>query len=399
MANKKISALTSATLPLAGTEVLPIVQSSTTNNISVNSLAAGNLKSQSTTGVLQVSGPSAGTTRVMTVPDANFTAARTDAGQTFTGNQQINGLVSLSTSPSAWQSNWSVLEFPGVQNIAVRYGVTWVNQNAYINSGGAWTYGTSSTAAQLQVGAGTLDLNVAVSGTAGNAITWITGVHIGNTGGVSVGNTTDPGASNLSVTGNILGGSGKSFIANGNRTYYSAAGFWDDTVQGNACGIGCFGGPAVGPLNGSGSATDNTVNLGSATYRWKTVYAGTSTINTSDANEKQDIVSLDDAELAVAKQIKSLIKKFKFKDAVEQKGSNARIHFGVIAQEIESAFAAQNLDASKYGLFCKDEWYEVDGKTMDENMKPYTANTNLAVKKTRLGVRYEELFAFVIAAM
>ena len=204
MANKKISALTSATLPLAGTEVLPIVQSSTTNNISVNSLAAGNLKSQSTTGVLQVSGPSAGTTRVMTVPDANFTAARTDAGQTFTGNQQINGLVSLSTSPSAWQSNWSVLEFPGVQNIAVRYGVTWVNQNAYINSGGAWTYGTSSTAAQLQVGAGTLDLNVAVSGTAGNAITWITGIHIGNTGGVSVGNTTDPGTGNLSVNGNIV---------------------------------------------------------------------------------------------------------------------------------------------------------------------------------------------------
>lgn len=45
------------------------------------------LKSTSTTGQLQITGPSAGTTRTMTVPDANFTAARTDAAQTFTGNQ------------------------------------------------------------------------------------------------------------------------------------------------------------------------------------------------------------------------------------------------------------------------------------------------------------------------
>jgi hypothetical protein len=98
LADKKISALTAATLPLAGTEVLPIVQSSTTDNITVNNLAAGNLKSQSTTGVLQVSGPAAASTRVMTTPDANFTAARTDAGQTFTGNQNVTGVVAVTSS-------------------------------------------------------------------------------------------------------------------------------------------------------------------------------------------------------------------------------------------------------------------------------------------------------------
>ena len=41
MTNKKISALTSATVPLAGTEVLPIVQSGATVNVSVNNLTAG----------------------------------------------------------------------------------------------------------------------------------------------------------------------------------------------------------------------------------------------------------------------------------------------------------------------------------------------------------------------
>jgi len=41
MTNAKISALTSATTPLAGTETLPVVQSSTTKQISVANLTAG----------------------------------------------------------------------------------------------------------------------------------------------------------------------------------------------------------------------------------------------------------------------------------------------------------------------------------------------------------------------
>lgn len=41
MADKKISALTAATTPLAGTEVLPIVQSGATVKVSVASLTAG----------------------------------------------------------------------------------------------------------------------------------------------------------------------------------------------------------------------------------------------------------------------------------------------------------------------------------------------------------------------
>lgn len=41
MADKKISALPASTTPLTGTEVLPIVQSSTTKQVSVNDLTAG----------------------------------------------------------------------------------------------------------------------------------------------------------------------------------------------------------------------------------------------------------------------------------------------------------------------------------------------------------------------
>ena len=56
MANSKISALTSATTPLAGTETLPIVQSSTTKQVSVANLTAGRAVSVSS---LSVSGTGA----------------------------------------------------------------------------------------------------------------------------------------------------------------------------------------------------------------------------------------------------------------------------------------------------------------------------------------------------
>jgi hypothetical protein len=90
MANTKISALTSATTPLAGTEVLPIVQSSTTVKVATDDLTVRNVRANATTGILQVTGPAAASTRVMTVPNANFTAARTDAAQSFTGDQTLS---------------------------------------------------------------------------------------------------------------------------------------------------------------------------------------------------------------------------------------------------------------------------------------------------------------------
>lgn len=89
MADTKISALTSATTPLTGTEVLPIVQSGTTVKVANNDLRPKQIQSNATSGVMQIVGPAAAATRVMTIPDANFTAARTDAAQTFTGTQTV----------------------------------------------------------------------------------------------------------------------------------------------------------------------------------------------------------------------------------------------------------------------------------------------------------------------
>lgn len=122
MADKKISALTAATTPLAGTEVLPIVQSGATVKVTVQDLNPQNLKSNATSGVMQVAGPASASTRVMTIPDANFTAARTDAAQSLTGDQTLStgnlvfgttlkgltGAATIICKSSAAGTNWSV---------------------------------------------------------------------------------------------------------------------------------------------------------------------------------------------------------------------------------------------------------------------------------------------------
>lgn len=129
------------------------------------------------------------------------------------------------------------------------------------------------------------------------------------------------------------------------------------------------------------NSADNVSNLGTAALRWATVYAGTGAINTSDANEKQDVQAIDATERLVAQDIKALLKRFRFKDAVADKGDSARLHMGAIAQDVAAAFTSRGLDPHRYALFCEDTWQEGDQT------------------KTRKGLRYDELLCFVMAAI
>jgi len=136
--------------------------------------------------------------------------------------------------------------------------------------------------------------------------------------------------------------------------------------------------------------------------RWSVIYSATALINTSDGTLKTIIGSIDDAEKRVAQRIKLGIKKFKFNDSIAEKGDAARIHWGVIAQDIKAAFEAEGLNAEQYAMFCADTWFEKDGqKVLDEFGEIMTSGDcpDGATKITRLGVRYEELLTFIIASM
>ena len=143
------------------------------------------------------------------------------------------------------------------------------------------------------------------------------------------------------------------------------------------------------------SAQDALANLGAAGLRWNNVYAANGSIITSDEREKQQVRDLSDKEKVVATKLKGMIKAFKFNSAVQSKGSNARWHFGVIAQEVRSAFESEGLIGEEYGMFCYDEWEETP------EIKDSNGNITQEYKPAgnRYGVRYEELLAFILGAL
>ena len=145
---------------------------------------------------------------------------------------------------------------------------------------------------------------------------------------------------------------------------------------------------------------DDDMTLGSPSNRWEEVYAAAPTINTSDEREKQDIEFLSDAELRVAHR---LMKKFRFRHAVAKKGDDARIHVGAIAQEVKSAFEAEGLDGFRYGVLCYNEWADDYRPVMavNEDGEEYDTGERKLVKAadSRYGLRYEEMFAFIISAL
>ena len=268
--------------------------------------------------------------------------------------------VGVGVTPSAWttSSNTKALQLSYGAVSTSTNNMTMV-QNGYFN-GSNWIYLYNNNSTLYNQGSGSHIWYNAASGTAGNAITYTQAMTLDASGVLSV----PAGVKPYQLIGSAVA----------NNISWDGAQFYPQS--------------------------DNTNSNGYPGKRWTVIYAANGTINTSDANQKQDIAELDSIEKLVAIRIKSLIKKYRFKDAVVKKGDDARIHVGAIAQEIAAAFVAEGLDPTRYGLFCSDTWYEVDGKMSDDLINnPYTAETEGAVECTQLGLRYDELLAFVIAAL
>jgi hypothetical protein len=106
---------------------------------------------------------------------------------------------------------------------------------------------------------------------------------------------------------------------------------------------------------------DNTQNLGNATFRFGTVYAGTGSINTSDENDKTNIRDLTDAETAVAVALASKVQIWQWKDSIVAKGVDAaRLHGGLTAQTVRDTFIAGGLEPFRYGCVGFDALTKVE---------------------------------------
>ena len=109
----------------------------------------------------------------------------------------------------------------------------------------------------------------------------------------------------------------------------------------------------VNACDETGNFDDDLHDIGQSSVRWDNIFATGGVTTTSDQNEKQDIANLTAKELKVANKLSALFKTYRWKDRVVEKGDKARTHSGIIAQDIQSAFSAEGLDASNYGMFCR----------------------------------------------
>lgn len=148
-------------------------------------------------------------------------------------------------------------------------------------------------------------------------------------------------------------------------------------------------------VDGSGHTrpgADNTYNLGLSSFRWAQIYAAIGTINTSDERAKQDIEAVPDEWLDAWGEVEWL--RYKFRDAVEEKGTAARWHIGLVAQRVRDIFAARGLDAMEIGLLCYDEWEEqrepvfVEGVVGTKVIPAGTEDVKVGTREIILG--YEE---------
>ena len=88
------------------------------------------------------------------------------------------------------------------------------------------------------------------------------------------------------------------------------------------------------------------------TWTW----SGTACQITSDKRLKQQITKIDNALLDAWQDVEPV--QFKYNDAVNEKGDNARLHTGYVVQQINEACQKHDVNISDYGLYCHEEYPE-----------------------------------------
>jgi hypothetical protein len=137
--------------------------------------------------------------------DANGFVVYDDTAGAYRTIIDSSGNLGLGVTPSAWNGVFRAIEggSASAKGCAVIFNntnqQTMLSANAYFDS--SFKYGVNGTAAYYSIEVGAHKWFTAPSGTAGNAISFTQALTLHASGGLSLGNTTDYGAGNLSVTG------------------------------------------------------------------------------------------------------------------------------------------------------------------------------------------------------
>lgn len=227
--------------------------------------------------------------------------------------------------------------------------------------------------------------------------------YLATTGGtvsgtLTLSRTTDAGATSTTMPALVVGGtSAQKHIAIDNDEIMAvAANNAVGTLYINNDGGAVYvGSGTVGVYLDNSAAfrprTTKKLTLGASSYLWTTVYANSSTISTSDKRQKDLIGDIPDAILDAWGDLDW--QQFKMKDSIAEKGiENARLHTGLIAQDVKQVFEDAGLDPTKYGFFCFDRW-EAEPAVISDSGRVMKEATEAGES---YAVRYEE--ALVIEA-
>ena len=145
-------------------------------------------------------------------------------------------------------------------------------------------------------------------------------------------------------------------------------------------------GGVVGIRPDDGTNTHDMWVLPDGTWTWN----GTACQITSDQRLKQQIAEIDDKLLDAWKDV--TLCQFKYNDAVEEKGNQARLHTGYVVQQIDTACKSHNLDISAYGLYCHEEYQERTEEVTIENEDGTTKKETRVIEEAseHYSLRYTE---------
>jgi len=336
MADLKISQLTNATTPLAGTEVIPVVQGGTTKKVPVADLTAGREVAMAQLDVDNIRID--GNTISSTDTDGNIELTPNGTGEVDISKVDIDGGAIDGTTIGGTSASNGTFTQVNVDNIRIddnTISSTDTNGNINLSPNGSGITNTNGIS-RITISKGIIQQLYSTSTT----------VFIGD----SVART------------NIIGNDGGEAIVayqdwrSGNnhslnsREMLLYIGLATSTTQ-----------TAVDRLfiaqNGSPRpVANNSVSLGAASNLWSEVFAGNGTINTSDAREKTEVRALTTAEIAAAKDLGKEIGAFKFLESVARKGDDARSHIGMTVQRAMEIMQSHDLDPMAYGFICYDQW-------------------------------------------
>ena len=125
------------------------------------------------------------------------------------------------------------------------------------------------------------------------------------------------------------------------------------------------------------------------TFTWN----GQAIQTVSDQRLKQQIAEIDDKLLDAWEDVEP--SQFKYNDAVDEKGTKARLHTGYVVQQIDNACKSHGVDVSQYGLYCHEEYPQETEEVEVEQADGTKTKERKVIREAseHYSLRYTEVYA------